>query len=48
MTIMLTLVSWTATVARVGFEAGANAEAVARSERVAATFIFIVDLTAKL
>ncbi len=38
--ITLTLVSWTATEERTGLEAGAKAEAVARSERVAAIFIF--------
>ncbi len=44
-TIMLTLVSWTATVARAGLDAGAKAEAVASSERVAA--IFIVTLSSR-
>ena len=39
--IMLTLVSWTATEERTGLEAGAKAEAVARSERVAAIFILM-------
>ncbi len=41
-TIILTLVSWTATEERAGLEAGAKAEAVARSDRVAAIFILIL------